>query len=112
VNVIWQGDAAAQVIQSLVHAAVPPFIVNVAGPEVLRVRDVALEFGRRMGNEPMFTGEEAADALLSNATRAQSLWGPPSVSAAQLINWVAEWVMQGGVTLGKPTQFEQREGSF
>jgi nucleoside-diphosphate-sugar epimerase len=112
VNVIWQGDASAQVIQALAHASVPPFVVNVAGPEVLRVRDVALEFGRRMGHEPVFIGEEATDALLSNTTRAQSLWGPPTMSATQLMNWVADWVMQGGVTLGKPTQFEQREGSF
>lgn len=112
VNVIWQGDAAAQVIQSLAHASVPPFIVNVAGPDILRVRDVAMEFGRRMGHEPVFVGEEAGDALLSNTERAQTLWGPPSVSSAQLTSWVADWVMQGGVTLGRPTQFEQREGSF
>ena len=35
VNVIWQGDAAAHVIQCLAQAAVPPFVVNVAGPEIL-----------------------------------------------------------------------------
>ena len=112
VNVIWQGDAAAQVIQSLACAEVPPFVVNVAGPEVLRIRDVALEFGRRMGQEPVFVGQEETDALLSNTSRARSLWGSPSVSASQLTSWVADWLMQGGVTLGKPTQFEQREGSF
>lgn len=112
VNVIWQGDAADQVIRSLSHASVPPFVVNVAGPEVLRVRDVALEFGRRVGQEPVFTGAEAADALLSNTGRAQSLWGSPGVSAAQLMSWVADWLAHGGVTLGKPTHFEQREGSF
>jgi nucleoside-diphosphate-sugar epimerase len=112
VNVIWQGDAAEQVIQSLAHASVPPFVVNVAGPEVLRVRELALEFGRRLGREPVFVGDEAADALLSHTGRAQSLWGRPRVSASQLTGWVADWLAQGGVTLGKPTQFEQREGSF
>jgi nucleoside-diphosphate-sugar epimerase len=112
VNVIWQGDAADQVIQSLAQASVPPFVVNVAGPEVLRVRDVALEFGRRLGHEPVFVGEEATDALLSNTDRAQSLWGRPGVSASQLTSWVADWLVHGGVTLGKPTHFEQREGSF
>jgi hypothetical protein len=91
---------------------VPPFVVNVAGPEVLRVRDVALEFGRRLGHEPVFVGEEATDALLSNTHRAQSLWGRPGVSASQLTSWVADWLVHGGVTLGKPTHFEQREGSF
>lgn len=112
VNVIWQGDAAAQVIQCLREASIPPFIVNVAGSEVLSVRNIAHEFGRLFVRDPVFTGSEAGDALLSNTTKAQSLWGPPSVSASRLIGWVADWVMQGGVTLGRPTHFEQREGSF
>lgn len=112
VNVIWQRDAAAQVVQCLAHAAVPPFVVNVAGPEVLAVRAVALEFGRLLGREPVFSGIEAADALLSNTSRSQALWGTPSLSAWRLVEWVADWVMHGGVTLGKPTHFEQREGSF
>lgn len=112
VNVIWQRDAAAQVVQCLSHTAVPPFVVNVAGPEVLSVREVALEFGRLLGREPVFVGVEATDALLSNTSRGQAFWGPPSVPAARLIAWVADWVTHGGVTLGKPTHFEQREGSF
>lgn len=112
VNVIWQRDAVAQIIQCLVPAAIPPFVVNVAGPEVLSVRDVAHEFGRLFGREPVFAGTEAPDALLSNTQRAQSLWGLPSVPAARLIAWVADWVANGGVTLGRPTHFEQREGSF
>jgi hypothetical protein len=40
------------------------------------------------------------------------LWGLPSVPAARLIAWVADWIDSGGVTLGRPTHFEQREGSF
>jgi nucleoside-diphosphate-sugar epimerase len=112
VNVIWQGDASAQIVQCLGHAAVPPFVVNVTGPEVLPVREVAHEFGRLLGREPVFTGTEAPDALLSNTSRAQSLWGPPAISASRLITWVADWVSRGGVTLGRPTHFEQREGSF
>ena len=112
VNVIWQRDAAAQVVRCLSHTAVPPFVVNVAGPEVLSVREVALEFGRLLGREPVFVGAEATDALLSNTSRGQAFWGPPSVTAARLIAWVADWVTHGGVTLGKPTHFEQREGSF
>jgi nucleoside-diphosphate-sugar epimerase len=112
VNVIWQGDAARQVVQCLPRTAVPPFVVNVTGPEVLPVRAVALELGRILGHEPVFTGVERSDALLSNTARAHSLFGPPAVPGEQLIAWVADWVGRGGVTLGKPTQFEQREGSF
>lgn len=112
VNVIWQGDAARQVVQALARASVPPFVVNVTGPDVLAVRAVALELGRLLGCDPVFTGTEGSDALLSSTARAQSLWGLPSVSSAQLVAWVASWVSQGGVTLGKPTHYEQREGSF
>lgn len=112
VNVIWQGDAAAQVLQALPLAAVPPFVVNVTGAEVLPVRELAFEFGRLFGREPVFSGTESPDALLSDTTRAQSLWGPPSMPASRLVGWVADWVMHGGVTLGRPTHFEQREGSF
>ena len=33
-NVIWQGDANAMTLQALEHAASPPFVLNVAGPEL------------------------------------------------------------------------------
>jgi len=112
VNAVWQGDAAALAIQCLPHAAVPPFIVNVTGPETLSVRDVALEVGRVLGREPVFAGREESDALLSNTSLARSLFGPPTVSAETLLAWTAEWVRAGGQTLGKATRFEEREGNF
>lgn len=112
VNVIWQGDACAQIVRCLTSAAVPPFVVNVTGPEILSVRAVALELGRLLGREPRLAGTEQPDALLGNTARAQALFGPPAVSADRLVAWVADWVSRGGVTLGKPTHFEQREGSF
>jgi nucleoside-diphosphate-sugar epimerase len=112
VNVIWQGDANAQVVQCLAHAAVPPFVVNVTGPERLSVRDTALELGRILGRDPVFTGREESDALLSDTSLAQSLFGRPAVSADALIGWVGEWVRAGRPTLGKATRFEEREGRF
>jgi nucleoside-diphosphate-sugar epimerase len=112
VNVIWQGDANAQAIQCLAHAAVPPFVVNVTGPEVLSVRDIGRELGRVLGREPVFVGREAGDALLSDTSVAQSLFGRPVVSAESVLAWVGEWVRRGGATSGKPTHFEEREGTF
>ena len=38
INVIWQGDANAMALASFDHAAMSPFVLNVTGPEVLRVR--------------------------------------------------------------------------
>ena len=112
VNVIWQGDANAQAVCSLAHAASPPFVVNVTGPERLSVRDVAARLGALLGRPPIFEGSAAADALLSDTSLAQSLFGPPSVSTDTLIGWVADWVGRGGTKLGKETKFEVRDGRY
>lgn len=112
VNVIWQGDANRLALQSLAHADTPPFVVNVTGPEQLRVRDVAAALCRQMGKAMAVTGEEAGTALLSDTTRMRDQLGLPEVSAQRLTRWVAEWAMGGGRMLGKATRFEVRDGRF
>ena len=111
-NVIWQGDANAMALRSLEHADSPPFVVNVAGPEMLSCRRVCEEFGRLMGKTPAFVGEESAGALLSNGQLGHRLWGYPRVSAGQMMRWIADWVKRGGASLNKPTHFEVRDGKF
>jgi uncharacterized protein YbjT (DUF2867 family) len=111
-NAIWQADANAIALASLVHAETPPLILNVAGPEELSVRATSEQLGRLLGRAVSFTGQEAHDALLSNGARAWSLFGPPSVSASQLIAWTADWVARGGANLDRPTHFESRDGRF
>lgn len=112
VNVIWQGDANAQAICSLVHAASPPFVVNVTGPERLSVRDIATRLGALLGRPAILEGTPSQDALLSDTSRAQSLFGPPTVPTDTLIAWVGDWVGRGGTTLGKETKFEVRDGRY
>lgn len=112
VNVIWQRDANAMSIASLVDATSPPFILNVAGPEVLAVRDVAERLGDLMGKRAKLVGEEAADALLNNGRMGWERYGRPSVSAERVMEWTAQWVKRGGATLDKPTHFEARDGKF
>lgn len=111
-NVIWQGDANAQALQAFDHVASPPFVVNITGPELLSVRRIAEEFGRLFGKEVAFRGQEAGDALLSNAQQALGLFGYPRVGVQQMVSWVADWVRRGGPTLGKPTHFKTRDGKF
>jgi len=112
VNVIWQGDANAMTLQSLVHAATPPFVINIAGPETLRVRDLCQQLGKLFGKQPTFTGNEAADALLSNSQLSQRLFGLPRVSTEQLIRCTTHWLLHGGELLDKPTKFQVRDGRF
>ena len=113
VNVIWQGDANALALAALAHATAPePFVVNVAGSVVLRVADLARALARRLDVPADFTGEEGADALLSNASRMSGLTGDPLLPLDTLLDWVAAWVGSGGRLLGKPTGFERRDGRF
>jgi nucleoside-diphosphate-sugar epimerase len=112
VNVIWQGDANAMALCALEHVASPPAVFNLAGPEELRVRATAEALAERLDRPVRFTGGEAPDALLSNGARGWSLLGRPRVDAARLIDWTAHWLARGGVTSGKPTHFESREGRY
>jgi nucleoside-diphosphate-sugar epimerase len=112
VNVIWQGDANAIALRALAHCASPPLVLNVTGRPAHRVRWLAEELGRRLGVEPVFTGAEAETALLSDASRSEALFGPPEVGISGMLDLVAEWVAQGGRSLGRPTHYDSREGKF
>jgi nucleoside-diphosphate-sugar epimerase len=112
VNVIWQGDASRIAIESLAHASAPPFVVNVTGNETLSVRTIAESFGRAFGKSVRFKGSPRAKALLSNVDRMRRTFSPPEVDVETMIGWVAEWIRDGGRSLGKPTHFEERTGTF
>jgi nucleoside-diphosphate-sugar epimerase len=111
-NCIWQGDACARAIQCLTFAANPPKILNITGPEKLRIRDLAEEFGRRLGRPPVLTGTEATTAWLADAGESLKLFGPPETSVARMLDLVTAHVGGGGRSLGKPTHFEARSGKF
>jgi nucleoside-diphosphate-sugar epimerase len=91
VNVIWQGDANSVCLRSFVHCQSPPLILNLTGPEVLSVRDIAEEFGRHFGVEPVFEFEESPTALLSDATKSHGMFGCPDVKPAEVVEWIADW---------------------
>jgi nucleoside-diphosphate-sugar epimerase len=113
VNVIWQGDANSWCLSSFARCSSPPFVLNITGPETLSVREVAAEFGKHFGMEPIF-GPEATEptSLLNNASKANALFGKPAVSPSEMIAWIADWIRQGGAMLNKPTHFQTRDGKF
>lgn len=112
VNVIWQRDANSVALRSLSMCRRPPLVLNLTGPETLSTRFIAEEFGRRFGIHPAFNGEEAPEALLNNAAKAHELFGLPTVTPAELMDWIADWILRGNPQLNKPTHFEVQDGRF
>lgn len=113
VNVMWQGDANALALASLARASAPePYVVNVAGPEVLRTRELAERLAARLGVAATFSGDEGSDALLSNSSRMHELLSDPLLPLDTLLDWVTTWIRAGNRLLGKPTGFERRDGRF
>jgi nucleoside-diphosphate-sugar epimerase len=112
VNLIWQGDANEQVLRCLAHCTTPTTPINCTGLEPLWVRELAIQLGARLGVKPTITGAEAPTALLSDAGEAARLFGPPTVAIGTMLDWVADWVAHDGPSLGKPTKFEVRDGTF
>jgi nucleoside-diphosphate-sugar epimerase len=111
-NSLWQGDANAWSLQALAHLASPPFVLNLAGPELLSVRRVAAQFAQLFGKSVEFVGAEADSAFLSNSQRCVELFGYPRVGPGRMIAWLAEWIRRGGEDLGKPTHYESRQGDY
>ena len=112
VNVIWQGDANEQALRLLAHCAAPARPLNVSGPEVVSVRWLAEEFGKRFKKPARVTGKEAPTAWLVDTRAAQTLLGSTRIPLATLIDWQADWIARGLPSLSKPTHFETRDGKY
>jgi len=111
-NVIWQGDVNDFVLRSLEQATSPASILNITGPEILSVREVASEFGKLFGITPTFVNSEAPTALLNDAARSFEIFGKPKTPVNQIIKWIAQWISEDRELLGKPTHFEVRDGKY
>jgi dTDP-4-dehydrorhamnose reductase len=112
VNVIWQGDACAQALRTLLHCTTPTTPLNVSGQQTLSVRALAHEFAARLGRAAKIVGTEAPTAWLTNTQRAQRLFGPPEISLETMLDWTADWIARDMPSLDKPTKFEVRDGRY
>ncbi len=112
VNVIWQGDANLYALQSLGHTTTPTSPLNISGPEIASVREIAIAFGKIFDRDPIFTGEPQSRMWLVNTEEQQRLFGQPSVPLEKLIEWTADWVGNRRASLGKPTRFEVADGTY
>ena len=111
-NAVWQGDSNAMTLRALDHVSSPPFVVNLAGPEKLSVRQCAEYLGQLMGKTVTFTGTESPDAFLSDGRLGYEKLGHTTVDAQEMMRLIADWQLRGGSTLGKPTHFQTRDGKF
>jgi nucleoside-diphosphate-sugar epimerase len=112
VNVIWQGDANTFALRALRHVTTPTSPINVSGPEMVSIRWLAQAFGKRFGQVPRIVGSEASTVWLTDTSRAIQLFGYPTVPLETMIDWTADWTLRDMPSLGKPTRFEVRDGSY
>lgn len=111
-NAIWQTDALDHAIRALEIAAAPAVPLNVTGPEIFSIRELAENFGRLLNRPVRITGTEAETAWLNNAAFSHRRFGRPETSLETMQRWVAAWLLSGGPVWGKPTGFEKRDGNF
>lgn len=111
VNIMWQGDAINHFARLLAHTESPTTPINVGGPELVSVRQLATQFGEIFDKKPVFTGSET-DCLVVNCERSALELGHPYISVRTMVRWVAEWTSAGKPTIGKPSKFQVRTGSF
>ena len=111
-NCIWQGDANSNALRALELCESPCAVLNITGPEMASVADCAAAMGKIMGKEVTFKGEPGVIGYLNNSGRMCQVLGYPAVSLNQMVQWQAQWLAQGGVSIGKPTHFEVNNGKF
>jgi len=112
VNVIWQGDANACALRLLTRTTTPTSPINISGPEIVSIRELAQVFGKLLGCTPKFSGAPAPNVWLVDTSEQQRIFGPPAVPLSTLAEWTADWVTSGRASLGKPTHFEVSDGTY
>ena len=111
-NVIWQGDANAAALRCLELAASPCAILNVTGPETAITEKTAKIMGEIMNKEVKFAGTSGELNYLNDSSKMCELFGYPRMSLSEMIRLQAQWIADGGISIGKPTHFEVNNGKF
>lgn len=112
VNVIWLADANRMALRAFAHCHTPPRVINLAGEEILSLRETVETMAKQLGHSVSFQRTEGSTALLNDGRGGYEPLGQPQVSAAQMIAWTTAWVARGGESLGKPTHFQTTDGKF
>jgi nucleoside-diphosphate-sugar epimerase len=111
-NCIWQADANEFVLRAIALTESTAAVYNLCRPEIYSVREVSMRLGELLGREPKFNGSEHPTALIADAQKLTSKFGPPQTSLETILRWVAHWTKSGGRNIGKPTHFEVTDGKY
>lgn len=111
-NCIWQGDVCEYAIRSLLLCEVPLKKLNVSSPEAFSIRWAARELGKRLGKEPIFSGQETACSMFVNCQEMVKHFGRPRKGILEMMDLVVNWIKIGGETITAPTHFETTDGKF
>ena len=68
--------------------------------------------GEIMGKEVKFAGIPGDLNYLNDSAKMCRLFGYPRMSLDEMIRLQAQWIADGGISIGKPTHFEVNNGKF
>lgn len=111
-NCVWQRYVNEVALRSLHLADENVASLNVTGPEMVSVRYAATRLAKLLGKEVTFAGTEGERGILCNSQKCVELFGYPDMGVSEMMQHQAEWILQGGRQLGKPTHFEEQKGKF
>jgi nucleoside-diphosphate-sugar epimerase len=111
-NCVWQRYANEAALRSLLLADENCPALNVTGPETVSVKQAARKLAGLLGKEVAFAEETGDKGILCNSQKCMGAFGYPDVSLDEMMRMQAEWILDGGRCLGKPTHFEEQKGNF
>ena len=111
-NCVWQRYVNEVALRALFLADEKVANLNVTGPETVSVRYAVTRLASLLGKEITFSGSEGERGILCNAQKCVALYGYPDMGIDEMMRRQAEWILQGGRQLGKPTHFEEQKGKF
>src|ERR1700690_488008 len=94
VNPVFVDDAVAATLAALEPIGVSAY--NVAGPEVVSLRDMANMIGELVGQQPTFVSGDAAPDLIADVELMSTALGPPSTSVREGLQRTVADVLDGG----------------
>ena len=83
---------------------------GITGDTTMKI--VAEYLAKLLGKEVKFAGTPGDLNYLNDSSKMCRLFGYPRMSLDEMIRLQAQWIADGGISIGKPTHFEVNNGKF